>query len=963
MKKTLTTLAAVVALSFGASAQYQYMEHTPYKGAFAPAPTPMWTDGWTEWNPGTKSYPATTAEISSNITSDFTLTNDKVWLLKNKVYVTNGAKLTIQPGTIIRGDKSTAGTIIISRGSKIYAWGTQKNPIVFTSNFDQGLRNPGDWGGLIILGNATMNQTVPQVVEGGLDETLGAYGGTNDDDNSGIIQYVRIEFAGFPFAPDKEINGLTLGAVGKNTVIDHVQASYTNDDSFEWFGGAVDARFLVAFAGTDDDFDTDFGFHGSVQFGLALRDPQYSDQCTCSSSEGFESDNDGSGTDATPFTSAKFANITVLGPLRGNIAAVVNSKNQRALRIRRNSALSIYNSVFTDWPKGLLLDGDKTAQKAKDGILEFKGNVIAGVASAPVATNAATTIIANQAALDAWYTAGGNSKEATSANLFTNPFPGDINTPGDFRPKAGSSLLTAGVDLFQVQTFDANSPKTTDFVGAFAPAPKPMWTEGWTNYNPGTTAYPATNAEISTNITSDFVLTNDKVWLLKNKVYVTNGATLIIQPGTIIRGDKSTAGTLIISKGSKIHAMGTKDMPIVFTSNFDQGLRNPGDFGGILILGNAPINQVGSQVVEGGLDETLASYGGTMEDEYSGVMQYVRIEFGGFPFAPDKEINGLTLAGVGRTTAIHHIQCSYTNDDSFEWFGGSVNAKYLVAFAGTDDDFDTDFGFNGHVQYGLGLRDPQYSDQCTCSSSEGFESDNDGTGTDANPRTSPYFYNMTMVGPLRGATTAVNTKYQRALRIRRNSQLSSFNSIYMEWPKGLLLDGDKTAQRAKDGQLKFQGNIIAGMASAPVATNAAAGVLTSTELNTWFASNKNATLATSAGLLENPFPGDINVAGDFRFKGDLQTILAIQDEMLATLSTEAMIVFPNPANENVQIALNSEFANATVTVQNAMGMTVASSKAFGESVKFDVSGFANGLYIVSATNGGNSISKTLLINR
>ena len=180
------------------------------------------------------------------------------YLLKGWVYIANGAELTIEPGTVIKGDKQTKASLICERGGKLIAKGSATEPIVFTSEEAPGSRKPGDWGGIIICGKAKNNQTEMQI-EGG---PRTKHGGDNDADNSGVLSYVRIEFAGYPFQTDQEINGLTLGSVGSGTQIDHVQVSYSNDDSYEWFGGTVNCKYLVAFHGWDDDFDTDNGFSG-----------------------------------------------------------------------------------------------------------------------------------------------------------------------------------------------------------------------------------------------------------------------------------------------------------------------------------------------------------------------------------------------------------------------------------------------------------------------------------------------------------------------------------------------------------------------------------------------------------------------------------------------------------------------------------------------------------------------------
>jgi hypothetical protein len=136
----------------------------------------------------------------------------------------------------------------------------------------------------------------------------------DNNDNSGTLKYVRIEFGGYVYAPNNEINGLTFGAVGSGTTIDYVQVSYSNDDAFEWFGGAVNCKHLVSYRNLDDDFDTDNGYSGIVQFALAIRDPQISDNPSVSTSEGFESDNNATGSSVSPYTRAIFTNCTLIGP-------------------------------------------------------------------------------------------------------------------------------------------------------------------------------------------------------------------------------------------------------------------------------------------------------------------------------------------------------------------------------------------------------------------------------------------------------------------------------------------------------------------------------------------------------------------------------------------------------------------------------------------------------------------------
>ena len=316
MKKFYLSFALVSAL-FTASAQDAFWTPTTYQGAFPVTdgtPATDWTAGWSNFDPENTVYPATVTTVSADITTNTTWSG--VVLLQNKVYVKNNATLTIQPGTIIRGDKLTQATLIITRGAKINAAGTAANPIVFTSNEAIGNRNEGDWGGLVILGLAKNNQPGGVVnIEGIPPTTDTQHGGNFDNDNSGVLQYVRVEFAGIPLEPNKEINGITFGSVGSATTVNNLQVSFSGDDSYEWFGGTVNCKYLIAYRGLDDDFDTDFGFRGKIQFGLAIRDKDLSD--AAGDSNCFETDNDAAGSTAQPKTRPIFSNMTIVGP-KGN---------------------------------------------------------------------------------------------------------------------------------------------------------------------------------------------------------------------------------------------------------------------------------------------------------------------------------------------------------------------------------------------------------------------------------------------------------------------------------------------------------------------------------------------------------------------------------------------------------------------------------------------------------------------
>ncbi len=448
MKKILFSVLALVGLTT-ASAQ-PFFNQTTFRGAFAPAPTPMWTQGWTEWDPQNANYGVPTATVTGTISANTTWSSGTTVLLQGPVYVTNNSTLTIAPGVVIRCSKAVAGSaLIITRGSVINAAGTSTAPIVFTSDQAAGARAVGDWGGVIVLGNAALNFTTGvNNIEGLPVSPNSQYGGgstPNNNDNSGTLRYVRIEYGGYVYGQNQEINGLTLGAVGKGTTLEYIQTSFTNDDAFEWFGGNVNAKWLVSYRNLDDDFDTDNGYSGNVQYGLIVRDPNLADNPSVSTSEGFESDNDANGTTASPLTSGVFSNITMIGPYRGTTTNAIAAGYRRAVRLRRNTNLKVYNSIFMDTQRGVHIDGSLCETSAGNGNLKFKNNVIAGMAQRAVEQNTNNTFGTNAGATTAsWFTANSNDSIHGSMPSFSVILITPYNyTSPDYRPTGTSIALSS----------------------------------------------------------------------------------------------------------------------------------------------------------------------------------------------------------------------------------------------------------------------------------------------------------------------------------------------------------------------------------------------------------------------------------------------------------------------------------------------------------------------------------------
>ena len=460
MKKIYLSFITI-ALASALNAQDAFWTVTNYRGAFPitdGTTATDWTAGWSNFDPQTTAYPATVTTVSTDVLTNTTWSG--VIKLQNKIYVKNNATLTILPGTIIRGDKLSQATLIVTRGAKIYANGTAANPVVFTSNEAAGTRLPGDWGGLVLLGLAKNNQPGGVAnIEGIVPTTDTQFGGNFDNDNSGSLTYVRIEFAGIPLEPNKELNGLTCGSVGSGTVIDYVQVSHCGDDSFEWFGGTVNCKHLIAYRGLDDDFDTDYGFRGKIQFGLAIRDKDLSD--APGDSNCFESDNDAAGSTAQPKTRPIFSNMTIVGPKgNGTIALPVGEKFEKAFRLRRNTSTSCLNSLVTGWEKGLSIESSTTAANVTGDSLMFASNTMTNFTNG---TNVITSAGISGAFYAGFYGVDGNDSTNTLSqvnwvNLFTT-----LGTTPDARLNTGSVAGTTA-SFTNPKFFSIAAPSVTNTV-------------------------------------------------------------------------------------------------------------------------------------------------------------------------------------------------------------------------------------------------------------------------------------------------------------------------------------------------------------------------------------------------------------------------------------------------------------------------------------------------------------------
>ncbi len=735
---------------------------------------------------------AATVEVSGNLTGNIQWTAANEYVLTGYTYVLSNAVLNIEPGTVIKGRNGAApnfGCLFVCQGGRLLAEGTPSHPIVFTAENDD-LEDPEDllltdrglWGGVVILGNAPINKAVNaagdasspryEVFEGLEDrqvngQFLHRFGGNDPEDDSGVLRYVSIRHGGQRLSPDKEINGLSLGGVGRGTRIEYVEVLSFADDGFEFFGGSVNTKYLVSAFNDDDSFDTDMGWTGKNQFWFAIQSNDRRDNGSEQNGEPNER-NDGSG---VPKATYEIYNATMIGAG----ATAGGTANNHALLMRRYLEAGWYNGIFTDFNGQPINGGGPQTGSAP----KLQDNLWWGFAQ-PVFTNVLFTTAAN--------------RNETNVNPALRGISREPNGGLDPRPAPDSPALTsprtAPADGFYARVA---------YRGAFDAADN--WLHGWTYLSRGGFT-PARDHEVIVSnplVEGNVTWSATNVYVLTQYVYVLAGATLTIEPGTVIKGRNGAApnfGSLFVCQGGKLVADGRPHNPIVFTAEDDdladtedKLITDRGLWGGVVILGKARINKAVNaagdaaapryEVFEGLEDrqvngQFLHRFGGADDDDDSGVLRYVSIRHGGQRLSPDKEINGLSLGGVGRGTVIENVEVLSFADDGFEFFGGSVNTKYLVSAFNDDDSFDTDMGWTGRNQFWFAIQSNDRRDNGSEQNGEPNER-NDGTGV---PKATYEIYNATMIG---AGATAGGTANNHALLMRRYLEAGWYNGIFTDF--------------------------------------------------------------------------------------------------------------------------------------------------------------------------------------
>ncbi len=790
---------------------------------------------------------AQVVNVTDNITEDTKWTADNVYTLDGLIFVDSLATLTIEAGTVVKGIEASnittgdaASALIVRRGAKIYALGTKDAPVIFTSELDDlsstsdlSVSDRGLWGGVIVLGNATTNQpTTENQIEGIPNETatLARYGGNNDEDNSGVLQYVSIRHGGFSISgvQGDEINGLTLGAVGSKTVIEHVEVLANFDDGYEWFGGTVNMKYIVAAFCGDDCFDYDQGWRGKAQFVFSI-------QGTDEAGRGGEHDGGDDDETGTPYALPVFANATYIGS-GSSSANVGGDGNDRALYFRDNAGGKYYNSIFTDFVGyGVKVEdlesGEDSKSRMESGDLVLANNFWYNFG----AGNTLAAIADDVEFVETHLTDNGNKVEDPMLRGISRTADAGL----DPRPMYASPATHGAVEMEDAWY------KKTSYNGAFNPMSE-LWTNGWTALDAmGFTGDIDGGAQgvvnVTENITEDVVWSASNVYTLDGLIFVDSLATLTIEAGTVVKGIEASnittgdaASALIVRRGGKIMAEGTAAHPIIFTSELDDVndatdllSSDRGLWGGVILLGNATTNQPTTEnQIEGIPNETatLARYGGNNDEDNSGILRYVSIRHGGFSISgvQGDEINGLTMGAVGSGTTIEYVEVFANFDDGYEWFGGTVNMKNIIAAFCGDDCFDYDQGWRGQAQFVFSI---QGSDEAG-RAGEHDGGDDDETGT---PYAIPVFANATYIGAGSSSSNVGGDGNDRALYFRDNAGGKYYSSIFTDFVGyGVKVEdlesGEDSKSRMEAGDLVLTNNYWFNFGAGNSASEIADGV-------------------------------------------------------------------------------------------------------------------------------------------
>ncbi len=747
--------------------------------------------------------------ITGTLTSNLTLTAENAYSLEGPVFVGEDggavATLTIPAGTTIYG-KSGQDYLVVSRGSRVNAQGTASEPIIMTAAADlQGTVYPvndqGLWGGLIVNGNAPINDCNVDGVTGGSADceksgegASGLFGGDNPNDNSGIYQYLQVKYAGNLINDEDELNGIAFQGVGSGTTCDHIQVHNNADDGIEFFGGNIECKYLILTGIGDDSIDWTDGWQGKIQYALVQQGEATGDR-------GIEADNREGDNDVTPRSNPSVANLTFVGGASGDTGMV----------LRRGTAGRYCNAIMTGFQDaGIDVDSTSTLNLISSGDLTIESFFLDN------ADNVESGDSGETFDLEAYFNGAPNNVQGNSSLV-------DSYIPG------AAESAVAACDLSDDGFFE-----NVDYIGAFGPTESPdsNWASGWSfglfedptecpagTLDTGETVNNTKVCELAGTITSNTRLNNNFLYQLDGAVFIGEdvggdaanpdtsaaSAILTIDAGTTIFG-RSGQDYLVVSRGSQLRSNGTATAPVVMTSrkevlneDFDP-VNDRGEWGGLVINGRAPINDCSVDGIAGGAADCEKSgegssglFGGNSPTDNSGNLFYTRVSFAGNLINDEDELNGIAFQGVGSGTQVDFVQVHNNVDDGVEMFGGKVNLKHLVLTGIGDDSVDWTDGWQGNAQFVIVQQASDVGDR-------GIEADNREGNDDVTPRSNPNFSNFTFIGGASGDTGMV---------LRRGTAGNFMNGIITGFQDaGLDIDSASTAALATAGDITFDSILL-----------------------------------------------------------------------------------------------------------------------------------------------------------
>ena len=774
----------------------------------------------------------------TTLTTDITIPANTTIALEGPVFVgednKNGAgtaaTLTIGAGARFFG-ASASGTsggtddyLVVTRGSQIIANGTEASPIRFTSraaindeeantSLVQG-NSTAQWGGLVINGFAPINACEEGTATGGTaaceksgEGSSGLFGGDDANDNSGTLRYVIVEYAGARLTNTDELNGIAFQGVGDGTTVEYVQVHNNLDDGIEWFGGTVNAKYVAITGAGDDSLDWTDGWTGRLQF-AAVR----STNPSSGDPRGIEGDNLSGDNAATPFSNPKIANYTLVG----------SANNQQGQLVRRGSQGTLINGIVTGFNPGLDVDDTQTFTHFTNGDLVLESIALDNDENFASDTDGVPTF------------AAADNVRGYSNSLQDNVFPGtqEANFP--------TSNALAGDSFFA----------TANYVGAFGPTEDAS--DSWADFTLPGTLFDAVAASCPTGTTENGTLdgktlcTIDSATRITSDLRLTNGDQLIYEldgavfvgidlgpdPAAPLVGGAAGSITidsgvtvvaegnddyLVVTRGSQIFSNGTETRPVVFTAkgtlDGTAALDNDtkGLWGGIVINGRAPINACEDGTATGGTVDCEKSgegssglFGGATAADDSGQLLYTRVQYAGSRLTNTDELNGIAFQGTGSGLEVDYVQVYNNLDDCFEFFGGTTNAKHLIALGCGDDSLDWTDGWQGSIQYAIVYGGVSSATGGVSGDPRGIEGDNLSGDNSATPISTPRVSNFTLIS---GGDAAADT----GAVLRRGMRGTIANGIILDWPDaGIDVDDASTNTNFVNGDLEIQSLFLSG---------------------------------------------------------------------------------------------------------------------------------------------------------